>query len=98
MEAVNLFISLGIYVISVSNIYPVSLDWAGYCSRTNAASFSRSLSKSRSLQSTWSTYTNDDAPSKRTSQSVGKKNYDLQCNWSVTSFLWNSLDNDSWIW
>ena len=61
------FISLGIYVISRSNIYPVSLDWAGYCSRSNAVSFSRSQSKSRSLQSTRSMHINDEAPSKRTS-------------------------------
>lgn len=73
MEAVNLFMSLGISGISRSNIYPVSLDWAGYCSRANAVSFSRSQSKSRSLQSTRCTYINDESPSKRTTQSVGKK-------------------------
>jgi len=84
MEAVNFFISLGIYVFSRSNIYPVSLDWTGYCLRTKAVSICRSQSKSRSLQSTRSTYINDEEPSKRTSQSVGKKrNDDLQCNWSV---------------
>lgn len=81
MEVIIFYISLGVYVISRSNIYPVSFDWAGYCSRSNAVSFSRSQSKSRSLQSTRSTHINDEAPSKRTSQSVGeKKNDNLQCN------------------